>query len=158
MTPWTVARQFPLSMEFSRQEYWSGLPFPTPGALSDPGIKPKSLVSPALAGGFFITKPPENPMCVCAHKHICIKNHHFCKKLVGGSTEDRCVCGVPELQIGWRYCPKPGDSGSVSELGKYPGEGNSNALQYSCLENPMDGGAWWATVHGVTKSWIRLTD
>ena len=97
-------------MEFSRQEYWSGLPFPTPGALSDPGIKPKSLVSPALAGGFFITKPPENPMCVCAHKHICIKNHHFCKKLVGGSTEDRCVCGVPELQIGWRYCPKPGDS------------------------------------------------
>ena len=38
------------------------------------------------------------------------------------------------------------------------GEGNGNALQYSCLENPTDGGAWWATVHGVTKSWTRLSD
>ena len=38
-----------------------------------------------------------------------------------------------------------------------PGEGNGNPLQYSCLENPMDGGAWWATVHGVTKSWTRLS-
>ena len=39
-----------------------------------------------------------------------------------------------------------------------PGEGNGNPLQYSCLENPMDGGAWWATVHGVAKSWTRLSD
>ena len=38
------------------------------------------------------------------------------------------------------------------------GEGNSNPLQCSCLENPMDGGAWWATVHGVTKSWTQLSD
>ena len=51
----TVARQVPLSMGFSRQEYWSGLPFPSPGDLPDPGIKPVSLMSPALAGGFFIT-------------------------------------------------------------------------------------------------------
>ena len=48
-----VAHQAPLSMKFFRQEYWSGLPFPTPGDLSDPGIKPMSLVSPALAGKFF---------------------------------------------------------------------------------------------------------
>jgi len=53
MTLWTVARQAPLSMGFSRQEYWSGLPFPPPGDLPDPGIEPKSLISPALAGGFF---------------------------------------------------------------------------------------------------------
>ena len=52
-TLWTVARQAPLSMGFSRQEYWSGLPFPPPGDLPDPGIKPESLMSPALAGGFF---------------------------------------------------------------------------------------------------------
>ena len=39
-----------------------------------------------------------------------------------------------------------------------PGEGNGNLLQYSCLENPMDGGAWWATVHGVAKSWTRLSE
>ena len=54
-TPWTVACQAPLSMEFSRQEYCKGLPFPTPGDLPDPGIEPKFLVSPALAGGFFNT-------------------------------------------------------------------------------------------------------
>ena len=47
--------QAPLSMRFSRQEYWSGLPCPPPGDLPDPGIKPTSLMSPALAGGFFTT-------------------------------------------------------------------------------------------------------
>ena len=51
-TPWTVTCQDLLSMEFSRQEYWRGLPFPTPGDLSDPGNEPESLVSPALTGGF----------------------------------------------------------------------------------------------------------
>ena len=51
--PWTVAHQAPLSMGFSRQEYWSGLPFPSPGELPDPGIEPESLVSPSLAGRFF---------------------------------------------------------------------------------------------------------
>ena len=49
VTPWTVAHQAPLSMEFPRQGYWSGLPFPPPGALSFPGIAPASPVSPALA-------------------------------------------------------------------------------------------------------------
>ena len=53
--------QAPLSMEFSRQENWSGLPFPTPGDLPDPGIEPMSLASPALAGRFFTTAPPEKP-------------------------------------------------------------------------------------------------
>ena len=52
-TQWTVAHQAPLSMGFSRQEYWMGLQCPPPGDLPDPGIKPKSLVSPTLAGGFF---------------------------------------------------------------------------------------------------------
>ena len=45
-----------------------------------------------------------------------------------------------------------GDSGSIPGPGRSPGEGNANPLQYSCLENPMDGGAWWATVHGITNS------
>ena len=52
VTPWTVAHQAPLSMGFSRQEYWSGLPFPSPGGLPDAGIAPASLGSPVLAGGF----------------------------------------------------------------------------------------------------------
>ena len=53
--PWTIARQAPLPMGFSRQEYWSGLPCPPPGDLPNPGIKPRSLMSPALGGGFFTT-------------------------------------------------------------------------------------------------------
>ena len=51
-----------------------------------------------------------------------------------------------------------GDPGSIPGLGRYPGEGNGNPLQYSCPENSMDGGAWWATVHGVTKSQTQLSD
>ena len=54
-TPWTIACHIPLSMGFSRQEYWSGLPFPPSGDLPNPRIKPESL---ALAGGFFTTEPP----------------------------------------------------------------------------------------------------
>ena len=61
VTLWAVGHQAPLSMEFSRQEYWSVLPFPTPGDLSDPGIEPGSPVYPALAGGFFTTVPLRKP-------------------------------------------------------------------------------------------------
>ena len=46
-----------------------------------------------------------------------------------------------------------GDPSLIPGLERSPGDGNGNPLQYSCLENPMDGGAWWATVHRVTKSW-----
>ena len=52
-TPWTVACQAPLSVGFSRQEYWTALPCPPPGYFPDPGIEPVSLASPVLAGGFF---------------------------------------------------------------------------------------------------------
>ena len=85
VTSWTVACQVPLSMGFPRQEYYSGLPFPS-GDLPYPGIKPATL---ELSGVFFT---------------------------------------------------------------------NGKPLQYSCLENPMDGGAWWATVHGVATSRSRLSD
>ena len=51
-----------------------------------------------------------------------------------------------------------GDPGLIPGSGRFPGEGNGKPLQYSCLENPMDGGAWWATVHGVAKSRTRLSD
>ena len=54
VTPWTVAPQAPLALGFSRQEDWSGLPCPPPGDLPDPGIEPAFLMSPALAGGFFV--------------------------------------------------------------------------------------------------------
>ena len=61
MTPWTVAHQAPLSMEFSWQEYWSGLPFPSPGHLLNPGTEPMSSASPVLAGRFLTTEPCWDP-------------------------------------------------------------------------------------------------
>ncbi|XP_060263209.1 dynein light chain Tctex-type 3 isoform X1 [Ovis aries] len=61
VTPWTVAHQVPLSTGSPRQEYWSGLPFPSPGDLPAPGIEPTSLMSPALAGRFLPLVPPGNP-------------------------------------------------------------------------------------------------
>ena len=66
VTPWTVAHQAPLSMEFSSQEYWSRLPFPPPGDLPYSGIEPSSLASPALAGGFFTTSATLR----CCGKHL----------------------------------------------------------------------------------------
>ena len=96
MTPWTIACQTSLSMEFSRQEYWSGLPFPSPGDLPHPEIEP----------------------------------------------------GSPALQA---------DS-LPSELLGFMSYYNGTPLQYSCLENPTGGGAWWAAVHGVAKSQTQLSD
>ena len=60
---------------------------------------------------------------------------------------------LPTTQETW-----VGDLGSIPGSGRSPGEGNGNPLQYSCLENPMNGGAWLATVHGVAKSQTRLSD
>ena len=63
VTPWTAAHQAPLSMEFLRQEYWSGLPCPLPGDLPDSGIEPTSLMSPALAGEFFTASATWEALC-----------------------------------------------------------------------------------------------
>ena len=63
----------------------------------------------------------------------------------GGSDYKESACNV-------------GDPGSIPGLGRSPGEGNGNPLQYSCLENSMDGGAWQVTVHGVGKSQTQLSD
>ena len=63
----------------------------------------------------------------------------------GGSDGKESVCGV-------------GDPGLIPSLGRCPGEGNGYPLQYSCLKNPMDRRAWWATIHGIAKSWTQLSD
>ena len=63
----------------------------------------------------------------------------------GGSDGKESACNVE-------------DPGLIPGLGRYPGEGNGNPLQYSCLENSMERGAWQATVHRVTKSWTRLSN
>ena len=73
---------------------------------------------------------------VCVLTYVCVYIYiHF----PGGSDDKESTYYV-------------GDLGSIPGLGRFPGEGNDNPLQYSCLENSMDGGAWQATVHGVTKS------
>ena len=69
----------------------------------------------------------------------------FSKDFLGGLDSKEFACNV-------------GNLGSIPGLGRSPGEGNGTPLQYACLENPMDGGAWWATVHGVAKSPTQLSD
>ena len=70
-----------------------------------------------------------------------------------------CVnMGFPGDSDGKESACKARDMDSIPGLGRSPGEGNGYPLQYSCLENPMDRGAWWATVHGITQSWTWLSD
>ena len=76
---------------------------------------------------------------------VCVKTNLVCE--VGGSF--RGFPGGSEVKAS---AFNAGDLGSTPGSGISPGEGNGNPLQYFCLENPMDGGAWWATVHGVAKS------
>ena len=66
--------------------------------------------------------------------------------------------GLPQCFSGKEFACNAGDTGSILELGRFLGGGHGNPLQYSCLENPIDRGAWWPTVHGVAKSWTRLSD
>ena len=104
-------------MRFPRQEYWSGLPFPSPGNLPKPGIEPWSLARQADS---LPSEPPGKPVIV---------SQTF---LAFGDLDgfEKCCSCV--------------------------GEGNSNPLQCSCLENHRDGGAWWAAVYGVAQSRTRL--
>ena len=107
-TPWTAAHKAPLSMGFSRQEYWSGVPSPSP-LFQMRRLKVNRKVSLLLRASL-IAQLVKNPPA------------------------------------------SAGDAGSVPGLGRSPGGGHGNPLQYSCLENPMDRGALWVTVHGVAKS------
>ena len=72
-------------------------------------------------------------------------------------TQNRLQTGFPRWYNGKEPHCNARDPGSLPGSGRSPGGGHGNPLQYSCLENPMDRGAWWATVHGVTKSWTRLS-
>ena len=97
--------------------------------------------------------------------------HDHTKKLQGYLHLQRChphsvfifihiyqYLGLPYSSNSKESACDAGDQGSIPGLGRSSGEGNGNLLQYSCLENYMDREAWWATVHGVTKSQTRLSD
>ena len=89
MTPWATACQAPLSIEFSRQEYWSELPVPSPADLPDPGIEPMSLASPALAGGFFTVEPPGKPIDQYQNQASDIGTIH---RADSDSISFKCIC------------------------------------------------------------------
>ena len=73
-------------------------------------------------------------------------------------TRPRNLLGFPGGSAGRESACNAGDLGSIARSGRSPGERNGNPLQYSGLGNPMDAGAWWAIVHGVAKSWTRLSN
>ena len=105
---------------------WSGLLCPPPGDLPHPGIKPAALMSPALAGRFLPLAPPGKSQLALVIKNRPIK--------------------VEEVRdVDW-----------IPGSGRSPGRGHGNPFQYSCLENLVDKGAWWAMVHRVEKCWTRL--
>ena len=109
------------------------MPFPSPGDLPNLGIK---LRFPALQADSLSSESPGKPILVAYF----IATH---KDLPCSSDDKESACNA-------------GDLGLIPRSGRSPGEGNGNPLQYSCLENPRDGGAWWAAVYGVAPSRTRL--
>ena len=124
VTPWTVAHQAPLSMGFSRQEYWSGLPCPSLGDLHDPGMEHASLVSPALADGFFTTSAMWEAQACVRGQQLCTSWRHrarqwslpspdtLCLKTIKGTGAGKMVnsgdsiphpCSIPQgpNAVGW---------------------------------------------------------
>ena len=100
-TPWTVACQAPLSMGFSRQGYWSGLLCSSPGHPPNPGIEPKSLMSPALAGGFLTTSATWEVQFNSATAAAATKSHQSCPTLcdpIDGSPPGSPVPGFAKQE------------------------------------------------------------
>ena len=87
--------------------------------------------------------------------HSCLLS---CARFWLAALNERVVKGFPGVSNSKGSACKVGDLGSILGLGRSPGEGNGNPFQYSCLENPMDRGTWWATVHRLAKSQTRLSD
>ena len=134
-----IAYQAPSSMGFSRQEYWSGLQFPSPGDLPNPGIKPGY---PSLEADALTSEPPG--------KIWYLKDWLNRKSLNSYAsiwwTLVSCYSEESTCNVGLAV--------SIPGSERSPGEGNCNPLQYSGLGNPMDRGAWRATEHAHTHAYI----
>ena len=111
-------------------------PFSSPEYPPNPGIEPESPASPTLQTDSLSAETSEKPEDLILEQ------------------------GFPHSSVGKESACNAGDPGLIPGLGRSPGEGNGNTLQYSCLENSMDGGAWSATVHGVSRvrhNWLTFT-
>ena len=148
-TPWTVAHQAPPSMGFSRQEYWSGLPFPSPGDLTNPGIKPRS---PALQADALTRS------CLADERHrVCVTCHKVSPKCVrserGVHGRMFTVLSAPHLQRGrtypWRQTPGRAWTGLLSIC---PGFGHERAdsRRRAAEEYAVSGNHW-----SLTAPWPR---
>ena len=138
-TPQTVALQAPLFIGFSRQEYSSGLPFPSPGYLPNTGIEP---MSQTLQVDSLLSELPGKPLYLCTHNaSICVNTQGF----PGSSAGKESTCHAE-------------DPDSIPGSGRFPWEGIDYLLLYSCSKDPMGRGAWRATVCGVARSWTWLSD
>ena len=150
MIPWTVAPPGSSVHGFPRQEYWNGLPFPFPGDLPDSGIEPASpaLQPNSLPLGCHGSLPPSPQIYIVGYP------------------------SAPGGGLAWNGVAMA-NMGDISVLKKRKARfwvslqlvlqawfliSNKDCVECSCLENPMDGGAWWAAVHGVAKSQTRLSD
>ena len=142
--PLSLQHQAPLSMGFSRPEFWSGLKCLPPRDLPNSEIKLSSLTSPALAGGFFTTSAMRGR-----------RQWHPTPVLLPGKSHGR------RSLVG--YSPRGREESDTTKRFHFhfsilcSGEENGNPVQYSCLEKPRDRGAWWAAVYGVAQSRTWLT-
>ena len=147
-------------MRFSRQEHWSGLPFPSPGDLHDPRIGSVCPVSPALQADSLSTKPLGKP-CYSYRKELKSGSQYgWWSSFTSGCSDVRPMGTFSSRdsfrKSWWKLPANARDANSIPGSGRSTGRGNGNPLQYSCLENPTDREAWWATIHGVAKSWTWL--
>ena len=123
VTLWTVACQAPLSVGFSRQEYWSGLPCPLPGDLPNPGIEPASLMSPALTGEFFTTSATwEAPSIILSPLYSHVGDQVKMKKWRPGWTLPRSFNSTaerdfPSSAVDKTHAPNTGGPTSIPGLG-----------------------------------------
>ena len=140
-TPWTAAYQAPSSMGFSRQDYWSGVPLPSPGDLPNPGIEPGS---PTWQADALPSKPPALIFVLWYPTPVLLPGESQGRRSLMGCSPWGHKESDTTKRLPFHF--------SLSCIG----EGNGNPLQCSCLENPRDGGAWWAAVYGVTQSRTRL--
>ena len=120
---------------------------------------------PTLFLSFCTWQPFKNEFCFGNPKNICISSHKWNIVLfkirnigIWKVSESPLYVSFPHGSDGKESACSVGDLGSIPGLGSSSGEGNGNPFQYSCLEDPMDGGVCLATVHGVTKSWTELSD